>query len=50
MRFVHIFVAIGIALISNAIEPAWLGFIALLVMLGAYTYIVIKYLRKKHPN
>jgi len=50
MRFVHIFVAIGIALVANAIEPAWLGLVALMVMLGIYTFIVIKYLNKKHQK
>jgi hypothetical protein len=50
MRFVHIFVAIGIALIANAIEPAWLGFVALLSMLGIYTFLVIKYLKNKHQS
>lgn len=48
MRFIHIFVAIGIALIANSIEPAWLGFLALLAMLGAYTYLVLAYLRRKN--
>ena len=47
MRFVHIFVAIGIALIANSIEPAWLGALALIVMLGGYALLVTRGLKKK---
>ena len=50
MRFVHIFVAIGIALIANSIEPAWLGALALLVMLGVYTLWVIRGLKRKNQE
>ena len=46
MRFLHIFVAIGIALVANSIEPAWLGFVALLAMLGAYAWFVIRLQRR----
>lgn len=46
MRFLHIFVAIGIALIANSIEPAWLGFLALLAMLGAYAWLAIRLQRR----
>lgn len=42
MRFLHIFVAIGIALVANSIEPAWLGLVALLAMLGAYAWFAIR--------
>ncbi len=47
MRIVHILVAIGIALVANAIEPAWLGFIALLALLSAYAYLVVRQRGKK---
>ena len=40
LRMLHIFAAIGIALIANSIQPDWLGFVVLIVLLGAYAYLV----------
>ena len=47
LRMLHIFAAIGIALIANSIQPDWLGFIALIVLLSAYAYLVAFRGRKK---
>ena len=47
MRFLHIFVAIGIAMLANAVEPAWLGFLVLVGMLGGYSWLAIRMQKRK---
>lgn len=47
MRIAHTIVAFGIALLANAIEPEWLGFLFLLLFLAAYAYFAAVRPRRK---